>query len=61
MQEDLERKKQNMARKIQQMRSEAEQTYKQQGIRGLAPLSREEYDGVLALDKRYNVGKKAKK
>lgn len=46
---------------VDKMRQAAKKKYAAGGVRDLAPLSRQEYDGVLALDKRYGVGKKAKK
>lgn len=46
---------------VDKMRQAAKKKYAAGGLRDLAPLTRSENDGVLALDKRYGVGKKAKK
>ena len=46
---------------VDKMRQSAKKKYAAGSVRDLAPLTRSENDGLLALDKRYGVGKKAKK
>lgn len=46
---------------VDKMRQSAKKKYSTGNLRDLAPVSRQEPDGILALDKRYAIGKKAKK
>ena len=46
---------------VDKMRQSAKKKYAAGSVRDLAPLSRSENDGLLQVDKRYGVGKKAKK
>ena len=46
---------------VDKMRQSAKKKYAAGELRDLAPLSRQEPDGILALNKAYGVGKKAKK
>lgn len=46
---------------IDKMRQTAKKKYAAGEFRDLAPLTRQDNEGLLALDKRYKVGKEAKK
>lgn len=46
---------------VDRMRQSAKKKYSTGNLRDLAPLSRQEPDGILSIDKRYGIGKKAKK
>ena len=46
---------------VDRMRQSAKKKLNSGGLYDLAPLSRQEPDGLLAVNKSYNVGKKAKK
>jgi hypothetical protein len=46
---------------VDKMRQAAKKKYAAGGVKELAPLSRQEPDGLLQVDKRFGIGKKAKK
>lgn len=46
---------------VDKMRQAAKKKYAAGGVKELAPLTRQEPDGLLAVNKSYNIGKKAKK